>query len=176
MPIPVVPHGWSSEWTEAVAAVVTAVLTLLTTVVAVLVYLEARAIRHTEWFAKTEENWQAFNRLVIEADYSGRWADIIKGRIGWSELNQKDLMFIYSFLNVLVFEFNAKRARLLDRHYAEKSVGDSVLYFRHIWPDLHRHLSGDGWPVNFLQTADAAIAAAELAGKALQNRPKDTVL
>ncbi len=139
-------------------------------VVGVLVYVEARAIRKTEWFAKTAENWQSFNRLVIESDYSGRWSDVINGRVDWGRLDQKDMMFIYSFLNVLVFEFNARQAHLLKRAYAEKSINDNIRYFRHIWPGLREHLKGDGWPKDFLPFADAAIAAAAIAEKTVREQ------
>lgn len=165
MLLPAMLSGWTSEWTEAIASVATAILTLLTTIVAVLVYLEAKAIRKTEWFAKSSENWQSFNRLVVDADYAARWSDIIKGRLVWADLNQRDLMFIYSFLNVLIFEFNAGRAHLLDRHYAQKSVSDNILYFRHVWPQLREHLQEDGWLSDFLPAADAAIGAAEIEKK-----------
>jgi hypothetical protein len=168
MATPVPPASINWEQVEAISAVVSVVLSLATTIVAVFVFWEARSIRKTEWFSKTIQNWQEFNRLVISANYGERWSEIIKGDHRWQDLNQRDYIFIYSFLNVLVFEFRAQQSHLLDRDYAHKSVRESIAYFRHIWPDLRAHLSTDGWPDEFLPFADEVISAANLAQGALR--------
>ena len=149
--------AWPAEQVEAAGTVASAVLSLATTVVAVMVYLEARSIRKVEWFSKTSENWQGFNKLVLDAGYTGRWWEILNGKVGWAELDQKDRMVIYSFLNVLVFEFNAQRRQLLDRTYAQKSVMNNVLCLHALWPDLCAHLRTDGWPDDFLDLADDIV-------------------
>lgn len=135
----------------------------ITAVIAFAVYWEARRIRRIEWFSKTADNWQEFNRLILDAEMAERWHGIIRGNVDWDAVTQKDLMVIYSFLNVLVFEFNASAKGLLTRRYTEKSIGDNVLYFRFIWPELSTHLQSDGWPPEFLKFADKKIRRASSA-------------
>ncbi|MEM9495702.1 MAG: hypothetical protein AAGA09_06825 [Pseudomonadota bacterium] len=142
---------------ESRADVLDTLLSATTALIAIAVYMEARRIRRVEWFSKTSKNWQDFNRLILDTDMSDRWRDIIIGKAPWDALSQKDMMIIYSFLNVLVFEFNAKSKGLLASRYAEKSIGDNIKYLKAVWPDLYPHLKSDGWPSDFLHFANRKI-------------------
>ena len=122
-----------------------------------LIFLEARSIRQVEWFSKTSANWQDFGRLVLECNAADRWGDLRHGRIAWPDITQRDLLLIYAFLNVLVFEYNASRKGLLNRRYATKSIFDNLLYFTAIWEELAAHLRTDGWPTDFIAEADQHI-------------------
>ena len=122
-----------------------------------LIFIEARSIRQVEWFSKTSTNWQDFGRLVLECNAADRWGELRHGRVAWSDIAQRDLMLIYAFLNVLVFEYSASRKGLLNRRYATKSIFDNLLYFNAIWDDLERHLRADGWPLDFLAEAHRHI-------------------
>jgi hypothetical protein len=86
------------------------------------------------------------------------------GRVAWREVGQTDLFLIYAFLNVLVFEYHARRRGLLSRSYATKSILDNVVYFDAIWDDLVAHLRTDGWPVDFVDEAHAHILKTRAAG------------
>ena len=118
-----------------------------------MIYIEARSIRKVEWFSKTSANWQDFNRLIGDRNAAERWGDLKSGRVAWPEVTQTDLFLIYAFLNVLVFEYQARRRGLLNRGYATKSILDNVLYFDAIWDDLEPHLRTDGWPLDFIDEA-----------------------
>jgi hypothetical protein len=122
-----------------------------------LIFLEARSIRQVEWFSKTSANWQDFNRLIGDRDAAERWGDLKSGRVAWADVTQADLFLIYAFLNVLVFEYHARRRGLLNRRYATKSILDNVLYFNAVWDDLEPHLRTDGWPLDFIDEAHAHI-------------------
>lgn len=122
-----------------------------------LIFLEARSIRQVEWFSKTSANWQDFNRLIGDRGAAERWGDMKAGRVAWREITQADLFLIYAFLNVLVFEYHARRRGLLSRRYATKSILDNLVYFDAIWDDLEPHLRTDGWPLDFIDEADAHI-------------------
>ncbi len=122
-----------------------------------LIFVEARSIRQVEWFSKTSANWQDFNRLIGDRGAAERWGDLKAGRVAWREVAQADLFLIYAFLNVLVFEYHARRRGLLNRRYATKSILDNILYFDAIWDDLEPHLRNDGWPVEFLAEAHRHI-------------------
>ena len=122
----------------------------ITTLIAVLVFLEARRIRKVDWLTKSILNWQNFNRMLLDTKYSERWSEIISGDVAWNDLTQSDKMCIYTFLNILVFEYKAKRSGLLARKYVNKSVGDNIRYFSGFWTDLKIHLSQDGWPEDFV--------------------------
>ncbi|MEW6598041.1 MAG: hypothetical protein AB1429_11165 [Pseudomonadota bacterium] len=147
----------STDQIQATAAIVGAVMSAATAGIALLVFVEARSIRKIEWFSKSLDNWQAFNRLLIDADYADRWALIADGAVDWEDITRNDMSFIYSFLNILIFEFNAQRRGVLERWYATDSIFANILYFKHIWPELYAHLRRDGWPKLFLKHADAAI-------------------
>jgi hypothetical protein len=122
-----------------------------------LIFLEARSIRQVEWFSKTSANWQDFNRLIGDRGAADRWGDLKAGRVTWGEVTQADLFLIYAFLNVLVFEYHARRRGLLNRRYATKSILDNMLYFNAIWDDLEQHLRTDGWPLDFIDEAHRHI-------------------
>lgn len=156
--------GLSTDQTIALWAAigggVSALVGLLTAVLALLIFLEARRIRRVEWASASGRNWQEFNQLVLEGDRHERWGELIAGKLPWERVTQRDRMLIYSFLNVLLFEFNARSHGLLDAGYAEKSIGQNIIYLRHIWPGLLSHLTEDGWPGDFLAAADRAVRTA----------------
>ena len=72
-------------------------------------------------------------------------------------------MVIYSFLNIVIFEYECKLNNFLKKSYADKSIGDNLMYFQHIWTGLLQHLRDDGWPESFLPYADALMAKRRVA-------------
>ena len=145
---------------SAGATVAAAVLSALTTVVAVLVYLEARGIRRIEWSVSATQTWQRFNELILTGDNHIRWGRIIGGTLPWSDMEQRDRMLVYCFLNVLLFEHNARGHGLLSVGYADTSIGHNLRLLQYVWPELLVHLKSDGWPTDFLDMADGLIPAA----------------
>ena len=141
----------------AMAGITAAFASVITSVIAFFVYLEARNIRKMEWFSKTAQNWQDFNSMIMEADNHGRWSKIISGEAVWGDLDQRDRMMIYSFLNVLVFEYSARKRALLEKSYADRSIQKNILYLKSIWHDLRYHLIDDGWPLQFVYAADGFV-------------------
>ncbi|CAN5409716.1 hypothetical protein BH10PSE4_BH10PSE4_17850 [soil metagenome] len=129
------------------------IASIIASVFAALIFIEARAIRHVEWFSKSSTNWQDFTRLILETDSADRWSMIKQGRVAWRDMTERDRFLVYGFLNVLVYEHQLYRHRVLRRGYAIKSIFDNVLYFNPIWDELEAHLRVDGWPIEFVEEA-----------------------
>jgi hypothetical protein len=156
-----VVHFTSSlAWLEPYWNFVRLTAPIATALLALLVFVEARGLRKLESLSKSIGNWQDFNKLVMDETVAARWAAIRHGRVVWADMTQKDLNLIYSFLNVLVFEYKAARYGALWRRYVDKSFRDNILYFKHIWPGLHHHLLRDGWPTDVLKAADRIVRRA----------------
>jgi hypothetical protein len=142
----------SADWVSAIATVITAILALL-------IYFEANQLRKVDGLARSITNWQDFNRLMLQKELADRWQAIHTGLVPWAEITQQDKALIYSYLNIMIYEYEAAHARALDRFYAQKSIGDNILYFKHIWPGLVEHLKTDGWPKRFVEAADRVVRA-----------------
>lgn len=133
---------------------------IVTTLLALLIYFEAKHLREIDGHAKTIEHWQEFNKLVIEKELGDRWQAVYSGRLSWKDMTHRDKALIYTYLNVLRYEYLASRAGVLNRLYAHKSMGDNILSFRFIWPELYAHLRKTGWSVEFLDAANAIVLKA----------------
>ncbi|HEY2010614.1 MAG TPA: hypothetical protein VGH23_16615 [Rhizomicrobium sp.] len=129
----------------------------LTAALALLIYFEAKYLRKIDSFSKSVSTWQDFNKLMLNKELSERWEQIYTGKVPWASITQQDKAIIYSYLNILSYEYLCSRAGTLDRLYADKSVGDNILYFRYIWDGLHQHLKDDGWPRGFITRANELI-------------------
>jgi hypothetical protein len=136
---------------------------LVTTLVAVFVFREAKAIRQADWRSRNNERWSQFNDFILRYDYSHRWGEIIRGRVDWGDLEQKDFQVIYQFLNVLSHQYQLGKIQLMPWQYVRKSVGDNILYFDHFWDELNSHLRIDGWSRDFVDELDAQVKRARQA-------------
>jgi hypothetical protein len=145
-------QSFSAEDVSACAAVVTALLALL-------IYFEAKRLQKVDGLSRSIGNWQDFNRLMMQKDLADRWQAIHTGQVPWAEITQQDKALIYSYLNIMVYEYQAAHSGALDKLYAQKSVGDNILYFQYIWPELLEHLKTDGWPEGFVEAADCVVKA-----------------
>ena len=136
------------NWTAALAACATVVM-------AYSVQREARKIRSLDAYTKVVEYWQHFNQQIIDhPELAERWSRIRSGELRWAEIGQPDLNLIYTFFNVLAYEYKCWREGWLPKSYTEKSVHDNLNYFQYIWDDLAKHLLTDGWPVEFQRYAN----------------------
>lgn len=138
--------GWIWDLVEATdkfGSIATALLALF-------VYFEAKRIRKIEWFSKSAENWTGFNNMVLSNGMDDRWGEILAGKVPLEKMSTRDLLILYSYLNVLVFEYKASSMGLLHRSYADKSINDNALQLRSLMPGLFGHLRRDGWPAEFI--------------------------
>lgn len=96
-----VPLLESIQWSaiEAVAGAAT-------TVIAWLVYLEARSIKQLQWLSQAADKWQEFNRLLIETKQSDRWETLRSGREISPPLTPTDKRLMLMYFNIQMVEYH----------------------------------------------------------------------
>jgi hypothetical protein len=106
--------------------VVTAVSGVLTAVGALLVYMEARRIRHTEWLTRSVQMWQGFNEVLLTDNRARRWRSFLDGEVSEADFEASDRYLLYTYLNILYSEYTYAKSGLLLRQYASESLEDNL--------------------------------------------------
>jgi hypothetical protein len=106
------------------AAVIEALASLVTMIVAVLVFLEARSIRKAEGIFRQNQAWNEFGNKVAEVHKGSRIGELLMGRkvVTRDDLTPKEAFLLMSFFNVVSSEYNAYRAKSIDRNYVIHSL------------------------------------------------------
>src|SRR4051794_1789341 len=101
-----------------------------TLIIALLVFLEARAIRHTAWLSRSVALWQNFNQLLMDENRASRWAGLLDGTIPEAEISRSDKHVLFSYVNIIYLEYRYATAGLIDDHYAQSSINGNLQQLR----------------------------------------------
>ena len=97
-----------------------------TALVAVLVFIEARRIRHTEWLTRSVQMWQDFNGVLLTDNRAERWRALLAGEVREQDFRPSDHYLLYTYLNILYSEYTYAKSGLLNRGYANESLRDNL--------------------------------------------------
>jgi hypothetical protein len=96
-----------------------------TAIVAVLVFVEARRIRHTEWLTRSVQMWQDFNSVLLAENRAERWRSLLAGEVDEQDFRPSDHL-LYTYLNIIYSEYTYAKSGLLRRGYAQESLQDNL--------------------------------------------------
>lgn len=97
-----------------------------TAIVAVLVFVEARRIRHTEWLTRSVQMWQDFNAMLLGDNRAERWRSLLAGEVDEEDFKPSDHYLLYTYLNIIYSEYTYAKSGLLGRGYANESLQDNL--------------------------------------------------
>jgi hypothetical protein len=106
--------------------VIAAAASVGTAIVAVLVWFEARRIRHTEWLARSVQMWQDFNGVLLAENRAERWRSLLAGDVAEDDFQPSDHYLLYTYLNILYSEYTYAKTGLLKHGYATESLQDNL--------------------------------------------------
>ena len=109
-------------WTEPTANSIEALASIATFVVALLVFWEARSFRRSEGIFRQNTAWNDFGNAVAELHEGSRIGDLLMGKAVAGNLNPREAFLLMSFFNVVSSEYNAFRAKAIDREYVIHSL------------------------------------------------------
>jgi len=105
---------------------ITGVASVATAIIAVLVFIEARRIRHTEWLTRSVQMWQDFNGVLLTDSRADRWRSLLAGEIEKQDFRPSDHYLLYTYLNIIYSEYTYAKSGLLRRGYARESLQDNL--------------------------------------------------
>ena len=105
-----------------------------TAIVAVLVFVEARRIRHTEWLTRSVQMWQDFNSVLLTDNRAERWRSLLAGKVEERDFQPSDHYLLYTYLNIIYSEYTYAKSGLLRRGYAAESLQDNLKQVATIGP------------------------------------------
>jgi hypothetical protein len=138
-------------------ASINGVATIATAVIATLVYLEARRIRHTEWLTRSVQLWQGFNAMLLDRNRAERWRSFLRGEVPEAEFRPDDHYVLYSYLNIIYSEYRYLRHGLLDRRYAVESLRDNLNQVAAAGPYVIRFLRDTGYDNDLVDMLQAVV-------------------
>lgn len=142
--------------------VINAAAAVTTTLIALLVYAEARRIRHTEWLTRSVQMWQGFNELLLTNDRAARWRAFLRGEIAEADFQPADHYVLYAYLNVIYSEYRYAKRGLLDRQYALEGLRDNVRQVATAGSYVIPKLRETGYDNEFIDLIEAVAAGREL--------------
>jgi len=106
------------------ADLIEAVAAAGTFVAAIFVYIEARSIRKAEGIFRQNQAWNDFGNKVAELHAGSRIGELLMGKkvVTKNDLTPKEAFLLMSFFNVVSSEYNAYRAKTIDRNYVIHSL------------------------------------------------------
>jgi hypothetical protein len=143
-----------------------AVTSGLTLGTALMVFVEARRIRHVEWLSRTVQMWQGFNQLLLDDSTAARWRDFLDGKIPEAKIVPRDHYVLFSYINVIYLESRISSSRLLDRKYAQESLGDNVRQLAPMRNYIVPLLRSTGYDDRFVELIERAAAGFNPGGTA----------
>lgn len=105
-----------------------------TAIIAVLVFVEARRIRHTEWLTRSVQMWQDFNSVLLTDHRAERWRSLLAGEVEEQDFAPSDHYLLYTYLNIIYSEYTYAKSGLLGRGYATESLQDNLKQVATIGP------------------------------------------
>jgi hypothetical protein len=105
---------------------ITGVASVATAIIAVLVFVEARRIRHTEWLTRSVQMWQDFNGVLLTDGRADRWRSLLAGDVEQQDFRPSDHYLLYTYLNIIYSEYTYAKSGLLRRGYASESLQDNL--------------------------------------------------
>jgi hypothetical protein len=105
---------------------ITGVASVATAIIAVLVFVEARRIRHTEWLTRSVQMWQDFNGVLLTDGRADRWRSLLAGDVQQQDFRPSDHYLLYTYLNIIYSEYTYAKSGLLRRGYARESLQDNL--------------------------------------------------
>lgn len=106
------------------AGVIDALASVGTLIVAILVYMEARPFRKADAIFRQNQMWNDLGDKVAELHEGNRIGEILAGRLALAkdDLTPREAFLLMSFFNVVSCEYNAYRAKVIDRQYVIHSL------------------------------------------------------
>lgn len=106
------------------AEIVDALASAGTLVVAIFVFLEARPFRKADAIFRQNQMWNDFGNKIAELHEGSRIGEVLMGKKGISgkDLTAREAFLLMSFFNVVSSEYNAYRAKAIDRQYVVHSL------------------------------------------------------
>lgn len=101
---------------------IAALATSGTLFVAILVFLEARSIRRTEWILRQNQAWSDLNYAIAQMHEGCRIAELLMGDPITPPPTAKEATLLMSYFNVVSSEYHAYRARAIERSYVVHSL------------------------------------------------------
>ena len=142
--------------------VVGAVTGVVTAIIALLVYLEARRIRHSEWLTRSVQMWQGFNEILLTDGRAARWRSFLRGEVAESDFQPADHYVLYSYLNIIYTEYRYTKGGLLDTGYAMESLRDNLRQVAAAGPYIVRALRDTGYDNELVDLIEAISEGREL--------------
>jgi hypothetical protein len=106
------------EWIGAVGSIATVGL-------AIIVWVEARRIRHTEWLTRSVGMWQAFNEMLLANGLAETWHTLLDDG-PTDPIKGSDKHILYSYVNIIYTEYQMAESNLINRRYAVTSIRENV--------------------------------------------------
>lgn len=133
-----------------------------TAVVAVLVFVEARRIRHTEWLTRSVQMWQDFNSVLLTDNRAERWRSMLAGEVKEREFRPSDHYLLYTYLNIIYSEYTYAKGGLLRRGYAMESLQDNLRQVAAIGPYIVPWLRITGYDNELVDQLEALRSGRDL--------------
>lgn len=145
--------------------VIGAIGSAATAVIALFVFWEARGIRKTEWLLRQNQAWNDFSALILQAGEGSRIGRLILGGSVVPPLDTGEAFLLMSYFNVVSSEYNAYRARAIQRRYVIHSFSTTAsLAASNTW--IFDFLSKNGYDADFRR----AVAIVMTIGDDLEKR------
>jgi hypothetical protein len=156
-----------ADWIGAIGAVATAAFALL-------VFLETRHIRRTDWLIRQNAAWNDFDRAVLEYGGGTRFIEFMRGGVMFPPHDFKEEYLLLILFNTMSNEYNALRSNVLASNYVVSSFMNyaGAFYRNREWllPMLEAHGFESGY-INMLselmQVDGEEIAARKVARRAI---------
>lgn len=127
-----------------------ALASVVTALIAILVFIEARKIRHTEWLSRSVQLWQGFNHTVLETGHAELWRKFVAGELSADDLGASDHYILFSYVNIIFTEYQYRARRLIDGAYAARSIERNLRQLAPYRDELVPKLQATGYDPRFL--------------------------
>ena len=106
------------DWIAAAGSLATAGL-------AVIVWVEARRIRSTEWLTRSVAMWQAFNEMLLANGLTNAWQKLLTDG-PTDSIEGSERQVLYSYINIIYTEYQMAEGNLINRRYATTSIRENI--------------------------------------------------